>query len=213
MAFPVLFGRQFWPDIGERTLLALRWSYELLPIPLAGAAITTTWFIGYPPSPVEWTGMAVAMGLRIALTYAYLPRLRGWHPLGSFRPRPRLAAVAVLFFVVGQIGIFSTPSLGMAAPVVFGLVAARFLGFLLFATSQREDPAGDRARFAFALGGAAFYVALSPISEFFDGRVGLGPIDGAFLGYLIWLYRKRAGSGSAVPGGPTEATTTGAGST
>ncbi|HLM90852.1 MAG TPA: hypothetical protein VK424_02210 [Thermoplasmata archaeon] len=203
MAFPILLVRQFWPDIRDRPLVSLRWLALVVPIPFLGAAITTAWFIGYPPTLVEWMGMGGALLLLVFLTYHYVPRLRSWRPLGNYVPTPRTAAVVgVLFFLVGQVGIFSTAGLGLSAAVVFLLVVLLFGAFALFGTAFRDDRSGERARFAWTIGGTGFYVALSPFSEFFLGRAGLVPIDVAFLAFVVWLYRQRAAGPEGLAGVP-----------
>jgi len=203
MAFPILLVRQFWPDLRDRPLLATRWLYALPPIPLLGAAITTAWFIGYPPSPLEWAGMAAAIVLLVLLTYWYVPALRDWRPLGTYVPTPWMAAlVGVLFFITGQIGIFASAGWGLPAVLVFALILGLFGAYAVFATSLPADRSGDRARFACTIGGTAFYVVLSPFSEFFLGRAGLIPIDLGFLIFLLWLYRRRVGEDAAPGGSP-----------
>jgi hypothetical protein len=44
----------------------------------------------------------------------------------------------------------------------------------------------------FVLGGIGFYVALSPLAEFAEGRIGLLFLDAALYALLIRLYFRRA---------------------
>jgi hypothetical protein len=207
ISFPILLVRQFWPDLRDRPLVRRSTLLALLPIPFLGAAITTAFFIGAPPSLIEWVGMFGVIGGLVGVTYRYMPRMRGWRPLGKYVPSPRLAAAfGFLLFVGGQIGTFATPRLGPDPLVGALLIAAMFLLAALWATSLDPGIAGERARFAYVIGGFAFYAALSPISEFFDGRWGLVPIDALALATFVWLYRRRrvTGSGTDPPTWPVD---------
>jgi hypothetical protein len=64
-------------------------------------------------------------------------------------------------------------------------------------------PSWSLRRKAFVLGGVGFYVALSPLSEFAFGRIGLVPIVLLVYLLLIRLYLRRTrpiGPGSPLPG-------------
>jgi hypothetical protein len=202
IGFPILLVRQFWPDLRDRPIVSRPTLYALLPVPFLGAAITTALFIRAPPTLVEWVGMFLALGLLVGITYRFAPQWRRWKPLGTYVPTPRLAVtIGFLLFVGGQIGTFATPRLGPYPEVGFALVGALLVAAGLWATSFGPDPAGERARFAYVIGGFAFYAALSPISEFAEGRWGLVPIDALALATFVWLYRRRssAAAGAGTP--------------
>jgi hypothetical protein len=192
ISFPIFLARQIWPEMRDRPLLARSTLYLLAPVPFLGAGLTTAFFIGYNPPLADWLGMGLAIGALSYGAYRIAPRLGAWQPLAAHPPSPRLAAtLGVLFFVGGQIGTFATPRLGPYPEVGLLLLGLMYLGYGVWATSLRTDHVGERARFAFFLGGFGFYVALSPLSEFALGRAGLVPIDVAALVGFILLYRQR----------------------
>jgi len=192
ISFPIFLVRQFWPE-GERT----RWvSDRGVAICIAGAiataAGTSFLFAGYALDLVQWVGMFVAVGALGAIAWRWGARIRAWHLPTRWVPSARLSfTVAVLFFVTGQVGAWQTPKLGPYPEVGFVLLALAFVGVALFASTFDRSPAGERARFAFVLGGVSFYVALSPVAEFALGRIGLVPIDATVLALLVLLYRRR----------------------
>jgi len=192
ISFPVFLVGQVWPEHRDRRWLTDRQLLAVIPMPIAAAVLTSLVFSGYPLSIVQWLGMFLAVLLLgwIALRWGRsLNRLR---PFGAWRPSPRLAfTVGLLFFVIGQIGTWQTPSLGPYPEVGLGLLVAAYLLFAAVALGLDRSPAGDRARFALVLGGIAFYVGLSPIAEFVLGRIGLVAIDLVVLGLLVRLYRER----------------------
>ncbi len=207
ISFPIFLVNRWWP--GSRTVrwTSDRWLFALTPVPIA-TAVVTSWVVGaYPLSGAEWLGLAVAVGAFGGLGLWLGPQLVRLRPLGGWVPGPRLAAtVAVLWFAAGQIGTWQTPRLGPYAEVGGALLLAVDLAAVVFVTSFDPGPDGERARFAFVLGGIGFYVALSPIAEFAGGRFALVPIDVVVLLLLLRLYVRRTRSGSdrssAAPGAP-----------
>jgi hypothetical protein len=192
ISFPIFLFRQLWPESRERRLLSDRWLLYVIPVPIVAAIADSFAFKSYPLTLLQWGGMFVAVfvlgwiGLRWGTA---LSRLR---PLGPWFPAPRLAfATGFLFFVLGQIGAWQTPNLGPYPVVGFVVLLAAFLLLGAVALGLEPTPRGDRSRFALVLGGIGFYVALSPLSEFALGRIGLMFIDATLFYLLARLYRDR----------------------
>lgn len=192
ISFPVFLSREFWPEVRDTRFLTDRGAVLLAPVPVV-VSIGTSFLVGaYPLSLVDWVGMFAFVALMVFLAWRWGRWFGSVPPAARWVPSPAAAAtVGVLFFVVGQVGTWDTPDLG-PYPVV-GMVV--LLGFYLlvavFARNLGPTAAGERARFAFVLGGIGFYVALSPFSEFLLGRFALFPIDVVVFAALVWLYRRR----------------------
>jgi hypothetical protein len=202
ISIPIFLVGQIWPENRDRRLLTDRTLLYLIPIPIVVAVAGSFLIAGYTLTAGQWIGMFVAVLALgwIALRWGRsLSRLR---PLGRWFPSPRLAFCAgAMFFVLGQIGTWQTPRLGPYPEVGLVLLVGAFLLLAAMALGLERTPAGDRSRFAFVLGGIAFYVGLSPLSEFALGRFGLVFIDVAVFYLLFRLYedRTRAAARTTVP--------------
>jgi len=201
IAFPIFLVGALWPNSrGERWISDRGVALCVLGA-IATAVSTSLVFSEYPLSLVQWAGLFAAVAGLGGVAWRFSARLRDRLPFIGWVPTPRLAfVVGVLFFVVGQVGAWQTPKLGPYPEVGFGLLALAFLGVALFASGFDRSPEGERARFAFVLGGVGFYVALSPLSEFVLGRIGLVPIDAIVYLLLIRLYWSRARATSIAGG-------------
>ncbi len=192
IAFPIFLHGQVWPEDRGRRLLSDRWLLTIVPVPILVSVLASIWIAGYPLGPVEWLGLFVVVFLLAAIALRWGARLGSLRPFGSWRPTPRFAFLAgVLLFVIGQFGTWQTPSLGPYPEVGLALLVCAYLLFAAFALTFDRTPAGARSRFAFVLGGIAFYVGLSPLMEFALGRFGLVPIDVVVLLLLIRLFLDR----------------------
>lgn len=202
ISFPVFLSGQLWPATRSAPFLSNRWFAGLAPVPVAAAVIASEAVGAYPISAEAWAAMGATMAALIVAAVRLGPALSLWRPLGGYRPTPAVAAAAaVLLFIGGQNGTWLTPRVSSVPAVGFLLVAFLYAVAGLFATSLGAAGDPPAPRFAFVLGGIGYYVALSPISEFALGRVGLVPIDLTVLALLIRLYRRRAAdpTGSAAP--------------
>lgn len=201
IAFPVFLVRQIWPAHAAERWVRDRWVPVFAGGSIATAVVTSFLFAGYALNLAQWLGLFVAVGVLAGIALRWGPSLARLRAFPSWVPSARASfLVAVLFFVAGQIGAWQTPKLGPYPEVGFLLLALAFAAVAAFASTFDSSAAGERARFAFVLGGAAFYVALSPISEFANGRVGLVPIDAIVYATMVALYFRRTGDpGAAKP--------------
>ncbi len=208
ISFPIFLARQCWPEVRDVRFLSDRSLVMLAPVPIV-VAIASSFAVGnLPLSLVQWAGLFLATLAFVLLATALAGR-RLEDVLARFPSPPAwLAACAgFLFFVAGQVGTWQSPRLGPYPAVPFAVGIAVDLLFMGFVLLFHADPAGERARFAFVLGGIAFYVALSPVWEFFLDRIALFPIDVAVLAALVLLYRRRTSRpGPTRDSGPGAAT-------
>jgi hypothetical protein len=205
ISFPILLSRQLWPDVRETRFLSDRTALYLVPIPFV-TAIGTSFLLGaYPLSLFDWLAMFGFVGLMVVFARKLGPRFSAVDLSSRWSPSAAAAAtLGVLFFVGGQIGTWQTPNLSPFPVVGMTLLLGFYLGLAAFAMCLAPTPGGERARFAFVLGGVGFYVALSPFWELFLGRFALFPIDLVVFGCLVWLYRRRTALSRVpdVPPGP-----------
>ncbi|MGD0250164.1 MAG: hypothetical protein ABSB97_04680 [Thermoplasmata archaeon] len=192
ISFPIFLSRQFWPEVRDTRFLSDRWAVLLVPVPFV-VAIVTSFLVGaYPLSLVDWLGMFGFVALMVLLAERWGESFSAFAASSRWVPSAAAAAtVGVLFFVVGQVGTWQTPDLGPYPVVGIVRLLAFYLGVAAFALCLAPSAAGEKARFAFVLGGIGFYVALSPFSEFLLGRSALVPIDVVVFVALAWLYRRR----------------------
>jgi len=192
ISFPVFLVGELWPDTRSTRLLSNRWLIAFAAIPIPVAVVTGQIFASYTLSVLDWAGMAIALIVLGLVAVEWGPRWHRWKPITCKSPPAWAgAAVAAAFFLAGQVGTWQTPHLGPFPEVGFVLLAALFVALGMVATTFGNGPGGERAAFAAVLTGVGFYTALSPISEFAFGRIGLVPIDLAVWGCLYWLYRRR----------------------
>jgi hypothetical protein len=195
ISFPIFLARQFWPNARDRRFLTDRTLVLLAPVPVVVAAVGSFYLQTYHIVVLDWVGMFAAVFALVGIAWRWGPRLSRWRPTRPWIPCPTFAAaVGAGFFVIGQIGTRATSALGPYPVVGFTLLGLAWLAIGLMAMTLDETASGERARFAFVLGVIGFYTALSPLTEFALGRVGLIPIDVVALILLIRLYYRRTGS-------------------
>jgi hypothetical protein len=192
ISFPIFLTGQIWPETRDQRFVSDRTLLAIVPFSIATAIVVGVVFAGYPLSILAWVGMFAAIAILAYIATRFGPRWSRWRWNSPWTPAPGTAVVVgILFIVVGQVGTWQTPVLGPYPEVGFALIALAFAGVAVFATTFDRTPAGDRARFAFVIGGLSFYVAFSPVSEFVLGRFLLFPIDVAFLVLVLRLYVRR----------------------
>ncbi len=202
ISFPVFLVGQVWPESRDRRWIGDRRLLYLIPVPIVVAALGSFLIAGYSLTAGDWLGMLLVVLLLGWVALRWGPRFHRLRPLDGWKPSPRTAfALGFLFFVMGQIGTWQTPRLGPYPEVGLALLLAGYAAFAAVALGLDRTAAGDRSRFAFVLGGIAFYVALSPLAEFVLGRIGLVAID-LVVFYLVarlYLARTRAALVTAAP--------------
>jgi len=192
ISFPIFLVGQFWPESRGTPFLSRRWLAGLAPVPVVVAVVSGLLFAGYNLSWGDWVGMFVTILFLVTVAWRFGPRLSRWRPWPRWSPSAWVGVgAAAAFFLGGQVGTWQTPKLGPYPEVGFVLLAGLFALLGAVAAAFDPSPRGVRARFAFVLTGVGFYVALSPISEFVLGRIGLVPIDVGVWLCLYWLYRRR----------------------
>jgi len=193
ISIPIVLVGEFWPRSRTERLLTDRTILALLPVPFATATVAGLIFAGYALSEGDWAGMAVAIVVLSTVGLTIGPRLGAVRPLHPWHVRPSTAfVVGVLFIVAGQVGTWRTPTVSSVPAVGFALVLAMYAAVAAFAHLSLRGPGAARLRFSFLLGIVGFYVALSPVSEFLEGRIGLLFIDAVLYALLIRLYLRRA---------------------
>jgi hypothetical protein len=192
ISFPIFLTGQIWPETRTTRFVTDRTLLVIVPCSVLTAIGVGFVYSGYAIGPLAFVAMFAVIALLAYLATRWGPRWSAvrWNP-GWVPPPAWAATVGFLFIVAGQVGAWQTPALGPYPEVGFALIALAFLGVAAFATTFDRTPAGERARFAFVIGGLAFYVAFSPVSEFVLGRFLLFPIDVAFLALVIRLYVRR----------------------
>jgi len=192
ISFPIFLVGQFWPGSRSTRFLSDRWLAGMAAIPIPVAVVTGAIFSGYPLDASAWIGMAAVVAVLVLVAWRWGPRLSRLRLFPNWRPPTSLGVLlAAAFFVGGQIGTWQTPKLSPYPEVGFALLALLLVSLSLVGTTMDATPSGERARFAAVLTGVGFYTALSPISEFVLGRIGLVPIDMAVWVSLYLLYRRR----------------------
>jgi hypothetical protein len=192
ISFPIFLCRQFWPDAAERRFLSDRSLVLLAPIPIVVAVVGSFYLQSYRISILDWVGTFAAVFALGAVAWRWGPVIVRLRPGRGWIPTPAVAAtVGFGFFVIGQVGTWATPGLGPYPEVGFALLGLAWLGVGLLAMTFDRTARGERARFAFVIGGVGFYTALTPLTEFGLGRVGLLPIDVVALVLLVRLYYRR----------------------
>jgi len=192
ISIPILLVGEFWPEHRESRFLTDRATVSLVPIPIVTATLAGLIFAGYPLSAADWIGMAIAMAALSGAALGLGPPLHALRPTRPWRFPPSAAFIAgALFIVAGQVGVWITPKVTPVPAAAFALVLLMYAAVAWLAHKTLRGNEGRAARFSFILGIVGFYVALSPVSEFLEGRIGLLFIDAAVYGFLVWLYLRR----------------------
>jgi hypothetical protein len=187
---PIFLVEWRWPEFRNVSWIRGRTTAAALAGSVTVAVVLNFIFSTYRLSAFQWIGGAVAI-LALAAAARWIAR-PAWDRLPAIPPIRRwwgYALAMVGFLVTSYFAYAGGPAAGRVPVVNLLLLVIADLGLVLVLRSSL-GPGGDRRRFAVLLGGYAFFLALSPLSEFAFGYVGLIPVDVAWMLLLVYLYRR-----------------------
>jgi hypothetical protein len=190
ISFPIFLVEWRWPELRNRSWISGRATVAALAGAVGVAVLVDFVFSTYRLSAAQWLGGSLAIvALVAAARWAAVPL---WNRVPVLAPFGRW-----WHYSLAMIGFLGVSYLAYAGgPGVGGVPLGNLLELLgadvglILVVKSTGGPEGERRRFAILLGAYTFFLALSPISEFAFGYVGLVPVDVAWMGLLVYLYRR-----------------------